>query len=155
MDQKVLNKHSSCQLRCSLKKICFVLTSLSDLSQESWASDLSRVREFLMGYMRGGPQSEPMLQLDEVTTHKDTNVQENYIFLASCLITWFYFLVPDLPVLQREFYMRPPTFTCCSWWHEKTYVSVLDLLFTQHVSLIIDHRFSSVSLEAGQQKIST
>lgn len=36
------------------------------LFQESWASDLSRVREFLMSYMRGGPQPEPMLQLDEV-----------------------------------------------------------------------------------------
>ncbi|XP_026201893.1 LOW QUALITY PROTEIN: 1-phosphatidylinositol 4,5-bisphosphate phosphodiesterase gamma-1-like [Anabas testudineus] len=36
--------------------------------KESWASDLSRVREFLMGYMRGGPQSEPMLQLDEFLT---------------------------------------------------------------------------------------
>uniref|UniRef100_A0AAQ5ZAQ8 1-phosphatidylinositol 4,5-bisphosphate phosphodiesterase gamma n=1 Tax=Amphiprion ocellaris TaxID=80972 RepID=A0AAQ5ZAQ8_AMPOC len=36
--------------------------------KESWASDLSRVREFLMGYMRGGPQPEPMLQLDEFLT---------------------------------------------------------------------------------------
>uniref|UniRef100_A0A8C3A8Z2 1-phosphatidylinositol 4,5-bisphosphate phosphodiesterase gamma n=1 Tax=Cyclopterus lumpus TaxID=8103 RepID=A0A8C3A8Z2_CYCLU len=35
---------------------------------ESWASDLSRVREFLTGYMRGGPQPEPMLQLDEFLT---------------------------------------------------------------------------------------
>uniref|UniRef100_A0A671WIZ3 1-phosphatidylinositol 4,5-bisphosphate phosphodiesterase gamma n=1 Tax=Sparus aurata TaxID=8175 RepID=A0A671WIZ3_SPAAU len=36
--------------------------------KDSWASDLSRVREFLMGYMRGGPQPEPMLQLDEFLT---------------------------------------------------------------------------------------
>uniref|UniRef100_A0A665WT72 1-phosphatidylinositol 4,5-bisphosphate phosphodiesterase gamma n=1 Tax=Echeneis naucrates TaxID=173247 RepID=A0A665WT72_ECHNA len=36
--------------------------------KESWASDLSRAREFLMGYMRGGPQPEPMLQLDEFLT---------------------------------------------------------------------------------------
>lgn len=36
--------------------------------KESWASDLSRVREFLTGYMRGGPQPEPMLQLDEFLT---------------------------------------------------------------------------------------
>uniref|UniRef100_A0A3B4XXC3 Phosphoinositide phospholipase C n=1 Tax=Seriola lalandi dorsalis TaxID=1841481 RepID=A0A3B4XXC3_SERLL len=50
------------------KKNCFVLTSLLGSSQESWASDLSRVREFLMGYMRGGPQPEPMLQLDEFLT---------------------------------------------------------------------------------------
>uniref|UniRef100_A0A3Q3M3Q5 1-phosphatidylinositol 4,5-bisphosphate phosphodiesterase gamma n=1 Tax=Mastacembelus armatus TaxID=205130 RepID=A0A3Q3M3Q5_9TELE len=35
---------------------------------ESWASDLSRVREFLMGYMGGGPHPEPMLQLDEFLT---------------------------------------------------------------------------------------
>uniref|UniRef100_A0A3B5QAB3 1-phosphatidylinositol 4,5-bisphosphate phosphodiesterase gamma n=1 Tax=Xiphophorus maculatus TaxID=8083 RepID=A0A3B5QAB3_XIPMA len=34
----------------------------------SWASDLSRVREFLMTYMREGPQPEPMLQLDEFLT---------------------------------------------------------------------------------------
>uniref|UniRef100_A0AAQ4Q929 1-phosphatidylinositol 4,5-bisphosphate phosphodiesterase gamma n=1 Tax=Gasterosteus aculeatus aculeatus TaxID=481459 RepID=A0AAQ4Q929_GASAC len=37
-------------------------------SQESWAADLSRVREFLAGYTRGGPQPEPMLQLDEFLT---------------------------------------------------------------------------------------
>nr|XP_023859588.1 1-phosphatidylinositol 4,5-bisphosphate phosphodiesterase gamma-1 [Salvelinus alpinus] len=36
--------------------------------KESWASDLSRVREFLMGYLRGGAQTEPMLQLDEFLT---------------------------------------------------------------------------------------
>uniref|UniRef100_A0A3B3V494 1-phosphatidylinositol 4,5-bisphosphate phosphodiesterase gamma n=1 Tax=Poecilia latipinna TaxID=48699 RepID=A0A3B3V494_9TELE len=36
--------------------------------RESWASDLSRVREFLMTYMREGPQPEPMLQLDEFLT---------------------------------------------------------------------------------------
>uniref|UniRef100_A0A669BPH4 Phosphoinositide phospholipase C n=1 Tax=Oreochromis niloticus TaxID=8128 RepID=A0A669BPH4_ORENI len=36
--------------------------------KESWASDLGRVREFLMGYMRGAPQPEPMLQLDEFLT---------------------------------------------------------------------------------------
>uniref|UniRef100_A0A3Q2QC38 1-phosphatidylinositol 4,5-bisphosphate phosphodiesterase gamma n=1 Tax=Fundulus heteroclitus TaxID=8078 RepID=A0A3Q2QC38_FUNHE len=38
--------------------------------KESWASDLSRVREFLMSYIRGGPQPqpEPMLQLDEFLT---------------------------------------------------------------------------------------
>ncbi|XP_056132461.1 1-phosphatidylinositol 4,5-bisphosphate phosphodiesterase gamma-1-like isoform X2 [Lampris incognitus] len=36
--------------------------------KETWASDLSRVREHLMGYLRGGPQSEPMLQLDEFLT---------------------------------------------------------------------------------------
>uniref|UniRef100_A0A3Q3PZT3 Phosphoinositide phospholipase C n=1 Tax=Monopterus albus TaxID=43700 RepID=A0A3Q3PZT3_MONAL len=35
--------------------------------KESWASDLSRVREFLVSYMRGAPQPEPILQLDEVT----------------------------------------------------------------------------------------
>ncbi|XP_035502529.2 1-phosphatidylinositol 4,5-bisphosphate phosphodiesterase gamma-1-like isoform X2 [Scophthalmus maximus] len=35
---------------------------------ESWASELSRVREFLMAYTRGGPQPEPMLQLDEFLT---------------------------------------------------------------------------------------
>ncbi|XP_051929498.1 1-phosphatidylinositol 4,5-bisphosphate phosphodiesterase gamma-1-like isoform X2 [Hippocampus zosterae] len=34
----------------------------------SWASDLNRVREFLAGYLRGGPQSEPALQLDEFLT---------------------------------------------------------------------------------------
>uniref|UniRef100_A0A8C7HN16 Phosphoinositide phospholipase C n=1 Tax=Oncorhynchus kisutch TaxID=8019 RepID=A0A8C7HN16_ONCKI len=34
----------------------------------SWASDLSRVREFLTGYLRGGSQTEPMLQLDEFLT---------------------------------------------------------------------------------------
>ncbi|XP_019740106.1 1-phosphatidylinositol 4,5-bisphosphate phosphodiesterase gamma-1-like isoform X2 [Hippocampus comes] len=34
----------------------------------SWASDLNRVREFLAGYVRGGPQSEPALQLDEFLT---------------------------------------------------------------------------------------
>lgn len=52
----------------------FVLTSLSDSSQDSWAVDLSRVREFLMGYMRGGPQPEPMLQLDEVKRYRDTQM---------------------------------------------------------------------------------
>uniref|UniRef100_A0A674BG24 1-phosphatidylinositol 4,5-bisphosphate phosphodiesterase gamma n=1 Tax=Salmo trutta TaxID=8032 RepID=A0A674BG24_SALTR len=36
--------------------------------KESWASDLSRVREFLMGYLRGRAQTEPMLQLDEFLT---------------------------------------------------------------------------------------
>uniref|UniRef100_A0A8D3E9N0 1-phosphatidylinositol 4,5-bisphosphate phosphodiesterase gamma n=1 Tax=Scophthalmus maximus TaxID=52904 RepID=A0A8D3E9N0_SCOMX len=36
--------------------------------KESWASELSRVREFLMAYTRGGPQPEPMLQLDEFLT---------------------------------------------------------------------------------------
>ncbi|XP_071010690.1 1-phosphatidylinositol 4,5-bisphosphate phosphodiesterase gamma-1-like [Oncorhynchus clarkii lewisi] len=36
--------------------------------KESWASDLSRVREFLTGYLRGGAQTEPMLQLDEFLT---------------------------------------------------------------------------------------
>uniref|UniRef100_A0A672G1F3 1-phosphatidylinositol 4,5-bisphosphate phosphodiesterase gamma n=1 Tax=Salarias fasciatus TaxID=181472 RepID=A0A672G1F3_SALFA len=36
--------------------------------KEAWASDLSRVREFLVGYMRGGSQPEPMLQLDEFLT---------------------------------------------------------------------------------------
>uniref|UniRef100_A0A8C7HL23 1-phosphatidylinositol 4,5-bisphosphate phosphodiesterase gamma n=1 Tax=Oncorhynchus kisutch TaxID=8019 RepID=A0A8C7HL23_ONCKI len=36
--------------------------------KESWASDLSRVREFLTGYLRGGSQTEPMLQLDEFLT---------------------------------------------------------------------------------------
>uniref|UniRef100_A0A3P9NVM4 1-phosphatidylinositol 4,5-bisphosphate phosphodiesterase gamma n=1 Tax=Poecilia reticulata TaxID=8081 RepID=A0A3P9NVM4_POERE len=36
--------------------------------RESWASDLSRVREFLMTYMREGPQPEPMLQLNEFLT---------------------------------------------------------------------------------------
>lgn len=46
--------------------------SLSGSSQESWATDLSRVREFLMGYMKGGPQPETMLQLDEVARYKDT-----------------------------------------------------------------------------------
>lgn len=47
-----------------------VLTSVSGPAQESWASDLNRVREFLLGYMRGGAQPEPMLQLDEVN-HKN------------------------------------------------------------------------------------
>ncbi|TNN59903.1 1-phosphatidylinositol 4,5-bisphosphate phosphodiesterase gamma-1 [Liparis tanakae] len=41
--------------------------------KESWASDLSRVREFLTGYMRGGPQPEPTLQLDEVKPTPDRN----------------------------------------------------------------------------------
>ncbi|CAB1324000.1 unnamed protein product [Coregonus sp. 'balchen'] len=41
---------------------------LKDKLQESWASDMSRVREFLMGYLRGGAQTEPMLQLDEFLT---------------------------------------------------------------------------------------
>uniref|UniRef100_A0A1A8FWG6 1-phosphatidylinositol 4,5-bisphosphate phosphodiesterase gamma n=2 Tax=Nothobranchius korthausae TaxID=1143690 RepID=A0A1A8FWG6_9TELE len=36
--------------------------------KESWASDLGRVREFLMGYVTGGSQPEPMLQLDEFLT---------------------------------------------------------------------------------------
>ncbi|KAF6718643.1 1-phosphatidylinositol 4,5-bisphosphate phosphodiesterase gamma-1 [Oryzias melastigma] len=36
--------------------------------KESWASDLSRVREFLLGYMKGAPQPEPNLQLDEFLT---------------------------------------------------------------------------------------
>ncbi|XP_029683948.1 1-phosphatidylinositol 4,5-bisphosphate phosphodiesterase gamma-1-like [Takifugu rubripes] len=36
--------------------------------KESWASDLSLVRDFLMGYMRGGQRAEPMLQLDEFLT---------------------------------------------------------------------------------------
>uniref|UniRef100_A0A8C4FBW7 1-phosphatidylinositol 4,5-bisphosphate phosphodiesterase gamma n=1 Tax=Dicentrarchus labrax TaxID=13489 RepID=A0A8C4FBW7_DICLA len=44
-----------------------VLKSFTSI-KDSWASDLSRVREFLMGYMRGGPQPEPMLQLDEFLT---------------------------------------------------------------------------------------
>lgn len=88
--------------KCSLKN-CFVLTSLSGSSQDSWASDLSRVREFLMGYMRGGPQPEPMLQLDEVK-HCETNTcaqklqKETFSYLTvwSC---YFMFLVPDVPVL--------------------------------------------------------
>ncbi|KAK7889873.1 hypothetical protein WMY93_025433 [Mugilogobius chulae] len=33
--------------------------------KESWASDLGRVREFLMGYMKGMTAPEPLLQLDE------------------------------------------------------------------------------------------
>ncbi|XP_010870757.2 1-phosphatidylinositol 4,5-bisphosphate phosphodiesterase gamma-1 isoform X1 [Esox lucius] len=36
--------------------------------KESWASDLNRVREVLMGYLRGGPLTEPVLQLDEFLT---------------------------------------------------------------------------------------
>ncbi|KAJ8389025.1 hypothetical protein AAFF_G00124220 [Aldrovandia affinis] len=36
--------------------------------KESWASDPSRVREFLLGYLRGGAQTEPSLQLDEFLT---------------------------------------------------------------------------------------
>lgn len=70
MDQKVLSKFTAWQHSTELFSQTFVLTSLSDLSQESWASDLSRVREFLMGYMRGGLQPEPMLQLDEVKHNK-------------------------------------------------------------------------------------
>lgn len=38
----------------------------------SWASDLNRVREFLAGYVRSEPQSEPALQLDEVTRRSQT-----------------------------------------------------------------------------------
>lgn len=53
--------------RKSFPKLLCAYFSLSGSSQESWASDLGRVREFLMGYMRGAPQPEPMLQLDEVT----------------------------------------------------------------------------------------
>ncbi|XP_077389932.1 1-phosphatidylinositol 4,5-bisphosphate phosphodiesterase gamma-1-like isoform X2 [Festucalex cinctus] len=34
----------------------------------SWASDLSRVREFLATYLRSGPQFDPILQLDEFLT---------------------------------------------------------------------------------------
>ncbi|XP_077441364.1 1-phosphatidylinositol 4,5-bisphosphate phosphodiesterase gamma-1-like isoform X3 [Vanacampus margaritifer] len=34
----------------------------------SWASDLSRVREFLATYLRSGPRFEPILQLDEFLT---------------------------------------------------------------------------------------
>lgn len=58
---------------------------LFDLCQEFWASDLSRVREFLTGYMRRGPQVEPMLQLDEVTIHKHTNERKSKLrgFLTS------------------------------------------------------------------------
>ncbi|KAM6962657.1 1-phosphatidylinositol 4,5-bisphosphate phosphodiesterase gamma-1-like isoform 1-T1 [Aplochiton taeniatus] len=33
--------------------------------KESWATDLSRVREFLIGYLRGSAPTEPTLQLDE------------------------------------------------------------------------------------------
>ncbi|CAL1592677.1 unnamed protein product [Knipowitschia caucasica] len=36
--------------------------------KESWASDLGRVREFLMSYMRGAATPEPLLQLDEFLT---------------------------------------------------------------------------------------
>ncbi|XP_067086423.1 1-phosphatidylinositol 4,5-bisphosphate phosphodiesterase gamma-1-like isoform X2 [Osmerus mordax] len=36
--------------------------------KEAWASDLSRVREFLMGYLRGGAHTEPTMQLDEFLT---------------------------------------------------------------------------------------
>lgn len=74
MDQKVQSKssirqHKNKQLLHSKKKN--LLGFHFSASQESWASDLSRVREFLTGYMRGGPQPEPMLQLDEVTHDKD------------------------------------------------------------------------------------
>lgn len=68
-----------------------VLTSLSGSSQESWASDLSRVREFLTGYMRGGPQSEPMLQLDEVKHRHSWN--------KLCSVS-FYFLPHSVNVLR-------------------------------------------------------
>lgn len=53
-----------------------LLTSVSVSSQESWASDLSRVREFLTGYMRGGQQAEPMLQLDEVPPKHEKHTQQ-------------------------------------------------------------------------------
>ncbi|XP_068175043.1 1-phosphatidylinositol 4,5-bisphosphate phosphodiesterase gamma-1-like isoform X2 [Antennarius striatus] len=46
--------------------------------KDPWASDLSRVREFLVGYTRGGPQPEPVLQLDEFLTFLFS--KENSIF---------------------------------------------------------------------------
>ncbi|XP_064190225.1 1-phosphatidylinositol 4,5-bisphosphate phosphodiesterase gamma-1-like [Anguilla rostrata] len=36
--------------------------------KESWASDTNRVREFLLGYLKGGAPTEPSLQLDEFLT---------------------------------------------------------------------------------------
>ncbi|KAL4635332.1 1-phosphatidylinositol 4,5-bisphosphate phosphodiesterase gamma-1-like isoform X1 [Arapaima gigas] len=36
--------------------------------KELWAADISRVREFLLGYLRGGAQLDPSLQLDEFLT---------------------------------------------------------------------------------------
>ncbi|KAJ8279988.1 hypothetical protein COCON_G00070540 [Conger conger] len=36
--------------------------------KESWASDTNRVREFLLGYRKGGVLTEPSLQLDEFLT---------------------------------------------------------------------------------------
>ncbi|KAJ8278208.1 hypothetical protein GJAV_G00085080 [Gymnothorax javanicus] len=36
--------------------------------KESWASDTNRVREFLLGYLKGGALTEPFLRLDEFLT---------------------------------------------------------------------------------------
>lgn len=66
MDQKVLNPPPVSTNTQLFSENCSVLTTVSGPAQESWASDLNRVREFLLGYMRGGAQPEPMLQLDEV-----------------------------------------------------------------------------------------
>lgn len=88
----------------SVLQTCFWLFSFSDSSQESWASDLSRVREFLMGYMRGVPQPEPMLQLDEVTkstisTNNETNKLLTFLDLHPDFFFPLCFPVLDLPVL--------------------------------------------------------
>lgn len=67
---------------------------MSVFSQESWASDLGRVREFLMGYMRGGQQAEPMLQLDEVGPEHQEHIHSSGLNTLCLLL-----VVPDVPVL--------------------------------------------------------
>lgn len=70
-----------------------LLTSVSLSSQEPWASDLGRVREFLMGYLRGGQQAEPMLQLDEVPPKDGKHTQQTPKHTRLLVV------VPDVPVL--------------------------------------------------------
>lgn len=107
MDQKVLRKkqkNNNTQTQKALSKLACASFLSSNSCQESWASDLSRVREFLMGYMRGGHQPEPMLQLDEVTkytnVHKDSNKTMHFPTLyIQIFFSLLFFPVPDLLVL--------------------------------------------------------
>uniref|UniRef100_A0A8C9VE57 1-phosphatidylinositol 4,5-bisphosphate phosphodiesterase gamma n=1 Tax=Scleropages formosus TaxID=113540 RepID=A0A8C9VE57_SCLFO len=49
--------------------------------KESWAADIGRVRDFMLGYLRGGAQLDPSLQLDEFLTFlfsKENAVCEPY-----------------------------------------------------------------------------
>lgn len=127
MDQKVLSKSGTRQRssrKFSLKTALYSLL-YSGSSQESWASELSRVREFLMGYMRGGPQPEPMLQLDEVK--QDTNAptctknRSKRFFPAvsylNCLIVWSFY--------------RPSSWPSCSLKRTPYVTLDIHLLFTK------------------------